>query len=346
MFKSVDIGIDLGTANILVYEKDKGVVFSEPSVVALDKKNQKVLAIGHEARELLGRSPENITTVRPLREGVIAKYTITQRMLAMIIEKVCGRSLFFKPRVMVCVPVGITSVEKRAVLEAAMHGGASKTYLIEEPMAAALGAGVDIGLPRGNMVVDIGGGSTDVAILSLGGIVVDNSTRIGGDHFDEAIASYVKREKGVTIGERTAEEIKTKVATVSTSGRNDEIEVRGHDNVSGLPKTITVSSAECREALADSVQTLLNAVRQVLEKCPPELSADIIDNGIYLTGGGALLDGLATVLHEETKIDMHIASDPLNCVAIGTGIALRSLDMLHNGEIFTYANIASNMAKR
>ncbi len=346
MFKSVDIGIDLGTANILVYEKDKGVVFNEPSVVALDKKNQKVLAIGHEARELLGRSPENITTVRPLREGVIAKYTITQRMLAMIIEKVCGRSLFFKPRVMVCVPVGITSVEKRAVLEAAMHGGASKTYLIEEPMAAALGAGVDIGLPRGNMVVDIGGGSTDVAILSLGGIVVDNSTRIGGDHFDEAIASYVKREKGVTIGERTAEEIKTKVATVSTSGRNDEIEVRGHDNVSGLPKTITVSSAECREALTDSVQTLLNAVRQVLEKCPPELSADIIDNGIYLTGGGALLDGLATVLHEETKIDMHIASDPLNCVAIGTGIALRSLDMLHNGEIFTYANIASNMAKR
>ncbi|MCQ2362284.1 MAG: rod shape-determining protein [Acidaminococcaceae bacterium] len=346
MFKSVDIGIDLGTANILVYEKDKGVVFSEPSVVALDKKNQKVLAIGHEARELLGRSPENIITVRPLREGVIAKYTITQRMLAMIIEKVCGRSLFFKPRVMVCVPVGITSVEKRAVLEAAMHGGASKTYLIEEPMAAALGAGVDIGLPRGNMVVDIGGGSTDVAILSLGGIVVDNSTRIGGDHFDEAIASYVKREKGVTIGERTAEEIKIKVATVSTSGRNDEIEVRGHDNVSGLPKTITVTSAECREALADSVQTLLNAVRQVLEKCPPELSADIIDNGIYLTGGGALLDGLATVLHEETKIDMHIASDPLNCVAIGTGIALRSLDMLHNGEIFTYANIASNMAKR
>jgi len=346
MFGSVDIGIDLGTANILVYVKGKGVVFNEPSVVALDKKSQKVLAIGHEARELLGRSPENIITVRPLREGVIAKYTITQRMLAMIIEKVCGRSLFFKPRVMVCVPVGITSVEKRAVLEAAMHGGASKTYLIEEPMAAALGAGVDIGLPRGNMVVDIGGGSTDVAILSLGGIVVDNSTRIGGDHFDEAISSYVKREKGVTIGERTAEEIKIAVATVSTSGRNSSIEVRGHDNVSGLPKTITVTSDECREALQDSVQTLLNAVRQVLEKCPPELAADIVDNGIYLTGGGALLDGLATVLHEETKIDMHIAVDPLDCVAQGTGVALNSLDLLHNGEIFTYANIAANQRKK
>ena len=346
MFGSKDIGIDLGTANILVFEKDKGVVFSEPSVAALDKKSQKILAIGHEARELVGRSPENMTTVRPLKEGVIAKYTITQKLLSMIIEKVCGRSLFFKPRVMVCVPVGITSVEKRAVLEAAMHGGASKTYLIEEPMAAALGAGVDIGLPRGNMVVDIGGGSTDIAILSLGGIVVDNSTRIGGDHFDQAIASYVKHSQGVSIGERTAEEIKIKVATVSESGRNDSIEVRGHDNVSGLPRTITVTSDQCREALKDSVQTLLNAVRQVLEKCPPELSADIVDNGIFLTGGGALLDGLATVLHEETKIDMHIATDPLNCVAIGTGMALKYLDYLHNGEVFTYANIASNTTKK
>ncbi|MBQ0067305.1 MAG: rod shape-determining protein [Phascolarctobacterium sp.] len=345
MFKTMDIGIDLGTANILVYLKDKGIVFNEPSVVALDKKSQKVLALGHEARELLGRSPGNIVTVRPLCEGVIAKYTITQKMLSMIIEKVCGRSLFFKPRVMVCVPVGVTSVEKRAVLEAAMHGGASKTYLIEEPMAAALGAGVDVGLPRGNMVVDIGGGSTDIAILSLGGIVADNSIRIGGDHFDEAIAAYVKRTQGVTIGERTAEDIKISVATVSENGRNDSIDVRGHDNVSGLPKTITVTSAECREALQDSVQTLLNAVRQVLEKCPPELAADIIDNGIYLTGGGALLDGLATVLHEETKIDMHIAVDPLNCVVQGTGIALRSLDLLHNGEIFSYANMAANSVK-
>lgn len=346
MFKTMDIGIDLGTANILVFDKDKGIVFNEPSVVALDKKSQKVLAIGQEARELLGRSPENIYTVRPLREGVIAKYTITQKILAMIIEKVCGRSLFFKPRVMVCVPVGITSVEKRAVLEAAMHGGASKTYLIEEPMAAALGAGVDVGLPRGNMVVDIGGGSTDIAILSLGGIVVDNSIRVGGDHFDEAIASYVKREKGLIIGERTSEDLKVKVATVSTSGRNTSMEVRGHDNVSGLPKTIEVSSAECREALADALQSLLNAVHQVLEKCPPELSSDIVDNGIYLTGGGALLDGLATVLHEETHIDIHIATDPLDCVAAGIGKALHSLDMLHNGEIFTYANMAANLRKK
>lgn len=346
MFKSKDIGIDLGTANILVYEKDKGIVFNEPSVVALDKKSHKVLAIGHEARELVGRSPESIITVHPLEEGVIAKYTLTQKMMSMIIDRVCGRSLFFKPRVMVCVPVGITSVEKRAVLEAAMHGGASKTYLIEEPIAAALGAGVDIGLPRGNMVVDIGGGSTDIAILSMGGIVADNSVRIGGNHFDAAIASYIKRKEGVTIGERTAEEVKITVATVSESGRKDSAEVRGHDNVSGLPRAITVTSDECREALTDSVQSIMTAVRQVLEKCPPELSVDIVDNGIYLTGGGALLDGLATVFHEETKIDMHIATDPLNCVAMGTGIALKSLDMLHNGEVFTYANIASNMRRK
>jgi len=346
MFGSKDIGIDLGTANILVFEKGKGIVFSEPSVMALDKKSHKVLAIGHEARELVGRSPESIITVHPLEEGVIAKYTLTQKMMSMIIDRVCGRSLFFKPRVMVCVPVGITSVEKRAVLEAAIHGGASKTYLIEEPMAAALGAGVDIGLPRGNMVVDIGGGSTDIAILSMGGIVADNSVRIGGNNFDEAIASYVKRKQGVTIGERTAEEIKIKVATVSETGRKDSIEVRGHDNVSGLPRAITVTSDECREALFDSVQSIMNAVRQVLEKCPPELAVDIVDNGIYLTGGGALLDGLATVFHEETKIDMHIATDPLNCVIMGTGMAIKSLDMLHNGEVFSYANIASNMRKK
>lgn len=346
MFGSDDIGIDLGTANILVYQKKKGIVFNEPSVVALEKRSQKVLAIGHEARELVGRTPDNITIVRPLREGVIAKYTITQKILAMIIEKVCGRSLFFKPRVMICVPVGVTSVEKRAVLEAAMHGGASKTYLIEEPMAAALGAGVDIGLPRGNMVVDIGGGSTDIAVLSLGGIVVDNSIRVGGDHFDEAIIAYMKREKGVVIGERTAEELKINVATVSATGRKTSMEVRGHDNVSGLPKTIAVTSEECRDALTDSVQNILIAVRQVLEKCPPELSSDIVDNGIYLTGGGALLDGLATVLHEETRIDIHIATNPLFCVAIGLGKALNSLDMLHNGEIFTYANMAANMRRK
>lgn len=346
MFRSKDIGIDLGTANILVFEKGKGVVFNEPSVVALDKKSQKVLAIGHEARELLGRSPDNIITVHPLKEGVIAKYTLTQKMLSMIIDRVCGRSLFFKPRVMVCVPVGISSVEKRAVLEAAMHGGASKTYLVEEPMAAAMGAGVDIGLPRGNMVVDIGGGSTDIAILSLGGIVADSSVRVGGNNFDEAIASYVKRKAGVAIGERTAEEVKIKVATVSASGRSDSIEVRGHDNVSGLPSAVMVTSEDCREALTDSVQAIVNAVRQVLEKCPPELSADIVDNGIYLTGGGALLDGLATIFHEETKIDIHIATDPLNCVVIGMGTALKSLDMLHNGEVFSYATLASNMRRK
>jgi len=346
MFSTKDIGIDLGTANILVYEKGKGIVYCEPSVMALDRKHQKVLAIGHEARELVGRSPDRIETVHPLKDGVIARYTLTQKMISMIIDKVCGRSLFFKPKVMVCIPVGITSVEKRAVLEAAMHGGASKTYLIEEPMAAALGAGVDISQPRGNMVVDIGGGSTDIAILSIGGIVADNSVRIGGNHFDEAIAAYIKRKEGVTIGERTAEDIKIKVATVSPTGRYESIEVLGHDNVSGLPRAVTITSSECREALTDSVQAIMDGVRQVLEKCPPELAVDIVDNGIYLTGGGALLDGLATVFHEETDIDIHIASDPLNCVAIGTGIALDSLDRLHNGEIFSYANLASDIFRR
>ena len=339
MFKSMDIGIDLGTANILVYVKGKGVVLKEPSVVAIDKVRNKVLAVGEDAREMLGRAPGSIVAIRPLKEGVIANYTVTQKLLSYVIDKVAGKSVFFKPRVMTCVPIGITSVEKRAVMEATTQGGASKTYLIEEPLAAALGAGIDISVPRGNMVVDIGGGTTGIAVLSLGGIVVSSSIRIGGDHFDEAIVRHVKKVHNVLIGERTAEEIKMQVATVSRDGRQETISVRGRDMVTGLPTTFSVTSEDCRVALDDSVSSLIATVRGVLEKCPPELAADIVDNGIYLTGGGALLDGLAEVMSKETGITTHIADDPLECVALGTGKALENLDKLHPGTVYTASNL-------
>ena len=339
MFKSMDIGIDLGTANILVYVKGKGVVLKEPSVVAIDKVRNKVLAVGDDAREMLGRAPGSIVAIRPLKEGVIANYTVTQKLLSYVIDKVAGKSVFFKPRVMTCVPIGITSVEKRAVMEATTQGGASKTYLIEEPLAAALGAGIDFSVPRGNMVVDIGGGTTDIAVLSLGGIVVSSSIRIGGDHFDEAIVRHVKKVHNVLIGERTAEEIKMQVATVSRNGRQETISVRGRDMVTGLPTTFSVTSEDCRVALDDSVSSLIATVRGVLEKCPPELAADIVDNGIYLTGGGALLDGLAEVMSKETGITTHIADDPLECVALGTGKALENLDKLHPGTVYTASNL-------
>ncbi len=340
MFRSLDMGIDLGTANILVYVRGKGVVLKEPSVVAIDKQRNKILAVGEEAREMLGRAPGSIVAIRPLKEGVIANYTVTQKLLAYVIAKVAGRSLFFKPRVMTCVPIGITSVEKRAVMEATTQGGASKTYLIEEPLAAALGAGLDISVPRGNMVVDIGGGTTDIAVLSLGGIVVDASVRIGGDHFDEAIARYVKKVHNVQIGERTAEEIKMKIATVSVNGRKEELTVRGRDLVGGMPKTFNVSSEDCRLALEDSVASLVAAVKSVLEKCPPELASDIVDNGMYLTGGGALLDGIAEIMQKETGIDVHVAENPLDCVALGTGKALENLDKLHPGSFYSSTNLS------
>lgn len=340
MFKSADIGIDLGTANILVFVKGKGVVLKEPSVVAIDKVRNKILAVGEEAREMLGRSPDSIIAIRPLREGVIANYTVTQKLLAYVIEKVAGKCLFFKPRVMTCVPIGITSVEKRAVMEATAQGGASKTYLIEEPLAAALGAGIDISVPRGNMVVDIGGGTTDIAVLSLGGIVVSSSIRIGGDHFNESIISYVKKVYNVLIGERTAEDIKIAVGTVIKGGRNESITVRGRDMVTGLPKTFEVNSEDCRLALEDSVASLIATVRSVLENCPPELASDIVDNGIYMTGGGALLHGLAEVMQAETGITTHVADNPLECVALGTGKALQNLDRLHPGTVYTASNLS------
>ncbi len=336
LFKSVDIGVDLGTANILVYLKGSGIVLREPSVVAIDRNTNKILAIGEEAKTMLGRTPGNIVAIRPLREGVIADYDMTQSMLENVIQRVAGKSLFFKPRVVICIPSGVTTVEKRAVLEAAIQSGASKTYLVEEPIAAAMGAGLEISESRGAMVVDIGGGTTDIAVMSLGGVVVSDSLRVGGDKFDEAIVRFVKKERNVLIGEPTAEEIKMKVATVFKGNRQAEIEVRGRDLVTGLPTTIKLTSEEIYRALQEPVSTLVSCVRSVLEKTPPELSSDIIDRGIVLTGGGALLDGMAELLQAETGIVTIVADNPLECVAVGTGKVLSSLQKLKDSVVMTH----------
>ena len=336
LFKSVDIGVDLGTANILVYLKGSGIVLREPSVVAIDRNTNKILAIGEEAKTMLGRTPGNIVAIRPLREGVIADYDMTQSMLENVIQRVAGKSLFFKPRVVICIPSGVTTVEKRAVLEAAIQSGASKTYLVEEPIAAAMGAGLEISESRGAMVVDIGGGTTDIAVMSLGGVVVSDSLRVGGDKFDEAIVRFVKKEHKVLIGEPTAEEIKIKVATVFKGNRQAEIQVRGRDLVSGLPTTIKLTSEEIYRALQEPVATLVSCVRSVLEKTPPELSSDIIDRGIVLTGGGALLDGMAELLQAETGIVTIVAENPLECVAVGTGKVLSSLQKLKDSVVMTH----------
>ena len=336
---SDDMGIDLGTANTLVHCKDKGIIIREPSVVAVEKDTNEVLAIGAEAKRMIGRTPGNIIAIRPMKDGVIADYEITQSMLKYFIKQAMGNRTFVRPRILVGVPSGVTEVEKRAVVDATIEAGAREAYLIEEPMAAAIGAGLPVQEATGSMVVDIGGGTTDIAVLSLGGIVVDSSIRIGGDHFDEAIVRHVKKVHNVLIGERTAEEIKMNVATVITDGRHESITVRGRDMVTGLPTTFSVSSEDCRVALEDSVASLIATVRGVLEKCPPELAADIVDNGIYLTGGGALLDGLAEIMQRETGITTHIADDPLECVALGTGKALENLDKLHPGTVYTASNL-------
>ena len=329
MFGSMDIGVDLGTANVLVYIKGKGIVLREPSVVAIDRDTNRILAIGEEARRMLGRTPGNIIAIRPLREGVIADYDTTESMLSHFVSKVAGKSMFFKPRIMICIPSGVTTVEKRAVLEAAMQAGARKTYLIEEPLAAALGAGLVISEPCGSMVVDIGGGTTDIAVLSLGGIVVSESLRIGGDKFDESLVRHVKKEYNIMIGERTAESIKVNIGSAYPD-REEEMEVRGRDLVSGLPKTVRISSAETREALAEPVSLIVECVKSVLEKTPPELSADIVDRGIVMTGGGSLLNGLDKLINQETGIPTYLAEDPLSCVALGTGKALDSLESIQD----------------
>ncbi len=331
-----DIGIDLGTASILVYVKRKGIVLNEPSVVALDKNSGNIIAVGDEARKMLGRTPGNIIAIRPLKEGVIADYEVTEKMLRYFINKAIGKRLFLKPRVMVCIPTGVTSVEERAVKQASVAAGAKQAYLIEEPIAAALGAGIDISEPSGSMIIDVGGGTTDVAVLSLGGIVCSKSIRIGGDKFDEALVRYVRREFNLMIGERTAEEIKKEIGTAYPVNRKGETAtVRGRDLVSGLPKTITITVEHANEALKEPIEAIVGAVKEVLEKTPPELAGDIMNKGIVMTGGGALLDGLDTLISERTGLPAHIADDPISCVALGTGIALQHLDLLQDGKSYS-----------
>lgn len=319
---SASIGIDLGTANILVYVKGKGIVLREPSVVAVDKDNDTVLAIGEEARQMIGRTPGNIVAIRPLRDGVIADYDMTESMIRHFLEKVVGRSFLFRPYVMICIPTGVTVVEKRAVQEAAEQAGAKKTELIEEPIAAALGAGIDISEPVGSMVIDIGGGTCDIAVISLGGIVHGDSLRVAGNKFDADIEAYIKREYNLMIGERTSENIKTTVGAAFKGARNLSMDVRGRDVITGLPKNIQVSTDEVAAALDESVGKIVLCVKKVLEGTPPELASDIMDRGIVLTGGGAMLYGLDELIRRETDIPTSVADDPLSCVALGTGKAL------------------------
>ena len=319
---STSVGIDLGTANVLVYVKGKGIILREPSVVAIDRNNDTVLAIGEEAREMIGRTPGNIIAIRPMRDGVIADYDMTESMIRHFLDKVVGRSLLFRPRVMICVPSGITVVERRAVQEAAEQAGAKRAELIEEPIAAALGAGVDIAEPVGTMVIDIGGGTCDVAVISLGGIVTGESLRIAGNKMDSDIESFIKREYNLLIGERTSENIKTTIGAAYRGARTLDMEVRGRDIVTGMPKNITVTTDEVVDALRESVESIVDCVRRVLDTTPPELSADIFDRGIILTGGGSLLYGLDEIIRRETQIPTVIADDPMSCVAIGTGKAL------------------------
>ena len=322
-----DIGIDLGTATVIAYVKGKGIVLREPSVVAVDKDTGDVLAVGKEARRMLGRTPGNIVATRPLREGVISNYTVTEKMLKYFINKVCGKFIF-APRIMICIPSQVTEVEKRAVIDAASQAGARKVYLIEEPIAAAIGAGIDISKPCGNMIVDIGGGTTDIAVISLGGSVVSTSLKVAGDKLDEAIVKYIKRKHNIMIGERTAEDLKINIGCVYPKIQDVEMDIRGRDLSTGLPKTITVYSSEMLEALIEPAMMIVDAVHSVLERTPPELAADISDRGIYMTGGGCLVDGLDKLLQEKTGINVMIAEDAISCVALGTGKALDNLDAL------------------
>ncbi len=316
---SADIGIDLGTASILVYIKGKGVVLKEPSVVAFDRDTNEIKAIGEEARLMIGRTPGNIVAVRPLRQGVISDYTVTEKMLKYFIRKAVGKKTFRKPRICVCVPSQVTEVERKAVEDATYAAGAREVSIIEEPVAAAIGAGIDIAKPCGNMIVDIGGGTTDIAVISLGGTVVSNSIKIAGDDFDEAIVRYMRKKHNLLIGDRTAEEVKIKIGTCYKLPDVETMDVRGRNLVTGLPKTVTFTSEETLEALREPALQIVDAVHSVLERTPPELAADISDRGIVLTGGGALLRGLEDLLEERTGINTMTAEDPMTAVAVGTG---------------------------
>ncbi len=325
-----DMGIDLGTATVLVFIKGKGVVLNEPSVVALDRNTNRVLAVGQEARQMIGRTPGNIVAVRPLKDGVISDYDTTEKMLKYFIKKACGKRKMSAPKVMVCVPSKATEVEKRAVKDAAIHAGAKKVFLIEEPLAAAIGAGMDITIPSGNMVIDIGGGTTDVAVISLGGIVVRDSLKVAGDKFDEAIIKFIRRKYKLMIGERTAENLKIQIGAAYRSEEDpiETMDIKGRDLVTGLPKNITISSDEMVEALEESVNYIAECAHNVLEKTPPELAADIAEKGILMTGGGALLNGLDRLLSQITNVPVYIAESSVECVAEGTGKVLEYMDKL------------------
>lgn len=325
------IGIDLGTANVLVYLRGRGIVINEPSVVAISARDTKVKAVGLEARDMLGREPrETIEVVRPMRDGVIADYIVTQKMLEYFIGKACGRFSFVRPEVMICVPAGVTGVERRAVRDAALNAGARRAYLISEPLAAAIGAKVPVADPSGNMIIDIGGGTTEVAVISLNGIVVARSLRVGGNRFDEAISNHVKRKFNLRIGERTAEEVKIAIGTAMPLEEDLTMEVRGRDEVAGLPRTIQIGANEISDAITEPLESIIGAVRAVLEETPPELSSDIIDKGMILTGGGAMLRNFPELLTEVTGVPCYVADDPLSCVAVGTGLALEHMDILRD----------------
>ncbi|AJD31023.1 MULTISPECIES: rod shape-determining protein [Clostridium] len=334
MFFSVgtDMGIDLGTATVLVYMKGKGVILNEPSVVAIDRNKNRVLAVGQEAREMIGRTPGNIVAIRPMRDGVISDYDITEKMLKYFIGKACGKKKISAPRVVICIPSEATEVEKRAVMDAARNAGAKKVFLIEEPLAAAIGADLDITKASGSMIIDIGGGTTDIAVISLGGIVVRSSIKVAGDKFDDAIIKYIRKKHKLMIGERTAEDLKIKIGSAFSKGQNTSMDIRGRDLVTGLPQNLNVTSDEMREALQDTVNSIAELTHSVLEKTPPELSADIADKGIIMTGGGALLTGLSDLIENVNKVPVHIAENPVSCVAEGTGKMLEYLDKMGISE--------------
>lgn len=330
MFRfSKRIAIDLGTANSLVYLAGTGIVLNEPSVVAVSTIDNRVLAVGNEAKEMLGRTPGNITATRPLRDGVIADYVITEAMMRYFIDKVCGPSRLFKPEVMVCVPAGVTSVERRAVMDATLSAGAKTAFLIDEPLAAAIGSNIPIANPSGNMIVDIGGGTVEAAVISLGGVVVHNSVRVGGNKIDEAIVSYVRKKFGLIIGEHQSEAIKVQIGNALLSSEKDvkRMEIRGRDSATGLPRTIVVNSLEITEAIADPLKKIMSAVKAVLEQTPPELASDIIDKGIVMSGGTSQLFNLDKLMTQETGVPCHIAENPLLSVVLGTGMALENLDL-------------------
>lgn len=326
MMFSKDVGIDLGTANVLIYLKGKGVILNEPSVVAIDRNTKKILAVGEEARQMIGRTPENIVAIRPLKDGVIHDFDITEAMLKYFIQKLKLRGFMSKPRVLVCCPSNITPVEQKAIRDAVIRAGGGEVYLEEEPKVAAIGAGMDIFQPSGNMVIDIGGGTTDVAVLSMGEVVTAQSLRVAGDQFDQDIAAYIKKKYKLLVGERTAESLKMSIGSMILADKNDTMDIRGRDMVTGLPKVISFTSEELLEAISDSIEMIIKAAKNVLEKTPPELSADIIDRGIMLTGGGALISGLDRRLTEELFVLVYVAENPMDCVVLGTGMILDNLN--------------------